>query len=329
MHRDEVDDLGCQNLGDFFGGRESGIILTLSLCVINALSAIIGTLCNVFIIVAVLRTSSLHTPSIIVVSSLAFSDMLVGILVQPSLVTMNVGGILGDNSVYCKAGTAFQFTAVLFSGNSFFVLTLVSAERLTAMHFHLRYSTIATSRKILLLIVFLWVVSLVIAILRVFVLERDVSTKMFLIVLLTNMLISLLIHLKLIRIINKHKANIRTQVQVACAVSQRAERGSSVCSSQGQKSVWTVIFITGLIYVCFLPFLTVVVIEYFIGFTTLLGSLYFITETIIFVNSTLNPLIFCYRIREIRRAVIKMLRNRICKTRALSRVSPLNTQVNN
>lgn len=47
--------------------------------------------------------------------------------------------------------------------------------------------------------------------------------------------------------------------------------------------------------------------ETFIGYTKTVKIAYDYATTVVFINSFLNPVVYCWRIREIRRAVKKIL----------------------
>ncbi|KAM7437998.1 cannabinoid receptor [Porites harrisoni] len=51
-------------------------------------------------------------------------------------------------------------------------------------------------------------------------------------------------------------------------------------------------------------------IDVFIGYTRTVKVAYYYAVTFIFINSCLNPFVYCWRIREIRRAVKNILTTR-------------------
>ena len=60
---------------------------------------------------------------------------------------------------------------------------------------------------------------------------------------------------------------------------------------------------------CYLPFYCVRFAMKIVGETILLQKLKFFSFTLIFLNSSLNPLIYCWKMRHVRQAVKEILRN--------------------
>ena len=77
-----------------------------------------------------------------------------------------------------------------------------------------------------------------------------------------------------------------------------------------KKSAVTVLYIYGLFLIVYLPFFVELIIDVFIGYTRTVKIAYYYAVTFIFINSCLNPFVYCWRIREIRRAVKNILTRR-------------------
>ena len=75
-----------------------------------------------------------------------------------------------------------------------------------------------------------------------------------------------------------------------------------------KKSAVTVIYIYGLLFIFYLPFGVTLLVEAFIGYTRSVKISYDYVKTVVLINSLLDPLVYCWRIREIRRAVMNTLR---------------------
>ena len=51
--------------------------------IVNRLCSVLAVTCNLVVILAIVRNSSLHTPSYVLLCNLAVSDLAVGLVVQP------------------------------------------------------------------------------------------------------------------------------------------------------------------------------------------------------------------------------------------------------
>ena len=112
--------------------------------------------------------------------------------------------------------------------------------------------------------------------------------------------------LKISRVIRRHSAQIHAQ--------QHRQR-PTMNMQRYKKSVNVMNYIIGVFVVCYLPSF-IVFIVYDVLKTKMLGKnveLYYILHlsiTFVLMNSGLNPLIFCWRIEEIRNALVQLLRRR-------------------
>ena len=78
----------------------------ISTAALNLFFSVSAIICNTLVLVAIRRTSSLWLPTKILLSSLAFADVCVGILVQPFF-AMKI--LLGNNLARCVVGVLFDF----------------------------------------------------------------------------------------------------------------------------------------------------------------------------------------------------------------------------
>ena len=61
---------------------------------------------------------------------------------------------------------------------------------------------------------------------------------------------------------------------------------------------------------CYLPDICVLIIVAFISEPRIdIGHLHFYTLTLLFLNSTLNPLIYCWKMKRIQHTIVGALRN--------------------
>ena len=70
------------------------------------------------------------------------------------------------------------------------------------------------------------------------------------------------------------------------------------------------LYVVSLFLACFIPFLTVLVAKRQRGGGPTLNIIYNVFATVVYLNSSLNPFVYCYRLKEIRVAVFKILGRR-------------------
>ena len=96
----------------------------------------------------------------------------------------------------------------------------------------------------------------------------------------------------------------------------KRSRSSRQCGEHAQcrKSAVTVLYFYALLLIFSLPFCVTTLVETFIGYNRAVKIAYIYVTTAVFINSCLNPLVYCWRIREIRQAVRNLLNIKNWKT---------------
>ena len=119
--------------------------------------------------------------------------------------------------------------------------------------------------------------------------------------------------LGIFRIIRKHQAKIAIEKQLSIRFCHRNIEKSF---KNQEKASRTTMCISALNFICYAPYLGVSFVLAVRGETNLpVGAriAWNMAATIVFLNSSLNPILYCYRMREIRRAVRKVLKSMPCK----------------
>lgn len=106
------------------------------------------------------------------------------------------------------------------------------------------------------------------------------------------------ITLKTFQIVRSHQRQMTQQ--------QQSVQNSTLNAIKCRKFAMTVLYVFDLFVIFCLPGLVVILIETFSGFTKAIKIVYDYVSTAVFINSFLNPAVYCWRIREKRRAVKKV-----------------------
>lgn len=113
---------------DFYINEEANSVNILN-AVINLVFSVSAVPGNALVLVAIRRTTSLWLPTKILLSSLAYADLGVGLLVQPfSVVKM----FLQDKISRCVIGVLFDFLSGHLSIASFTTMMLISTDKCLA-----------------------------------------------------------------------------------------------------------------------------------------------------------------------------------------------------
>jgi hypothetical protein len=168
----------------------------------NSILSFSATFTNLLVILAIVGTPTLHTPSNVLLCSLALSDFGVGLLVQPTfIVTLNHGQILKH---------FMKFASLLLFGASLFTMTAIAVDRYLALVLHMRYRALVTVRRVSFAVFFIWSFSLLANGLR-YVLGFKTNNAVVILVMCSCLVTSTYCYLRIHGIVRRHKRQIKDQ----------------------------------------------------------------------------------------------------------------------
>ena len=269
---------------------EVSYILTI---IINSITCPFTVLLNVLVIMAVKTRPRLQTNSNILLACLAATDALTGLIVQPSFILWRISLVhgAGGSEGILSFHDAFLNAAILSSS---FHLMLVTFERLLAIKFTMRYSTVITEKNIKIAVAVFWIIAFTSGTFRLLKMQL-----IFLLVEVTLVLVSCIVFIPLAYMIlyhetRRHQKMIKTQQ----LPQEEVER-----FTKENKALKTTVYVVGAVIFCLLPGV-VYLILLAAGFRR--SSLLVLEpwlRTCSMVNSLLNPLIYCWRQKEMRKFV--------------------------
>ena len=271
-------------------------------CVFNNFLCYTAIMLNIVTIHAMRKTSSLPKTLKTLLLSLAVSDVGVGLLGQP-LYTLLLANGLQQKNPNCNTYVAFDIMISLFSIASFFGVVAVSVDRFLALHLHLRYQELVTHKRVVAVVISIWMLSVFLALMVLWV-SLDIVSLIIFIIGVVSLLLTALVYIKIYFVVQRHK----NQIQVL-QVQQVAQNGEMASFASLVKSAVGIFYVYLLFLACYLPhFVCLVAIELY-GPSISLKRLYLLSYLIVYINSSLNPVIYCWKMRHIRHAIMDILRN--------------------
>ena len=246
------------------------------------------------------KTRELHSPSFALLFCLAVSDFLVGMVGQPSFVAFKIAELKENFSAYCNLRIVRFFCGWITAGVSFLTLSGVCIDRLLALTLHLRYKSIVTVRRALIFVTAVWMLWSMWTISKFWIGDKwhIVSATLALL----PIVITALCTFQIFKIARKHQRQLNQQ-----NLRMGNEQNGTVDVLKCKKSAVTVLYIYGLLLVFYLPFLAVMVVETRTGYTQSLKIAYDYVATVVLINSSVNPFIYCWRLKQIRLSVKKLI----------------------
>ena len=287
-----------------FDSTETVFITRILSCVVNCLFSLMSSLGNLLILVVIRKTQDLYWPSFVLVGSLAASDLVVGLICQPLLVALNIAKLKKNFNVFCYCRMLLFVTGWTTAGVSLLILTAISLDRLLALTLHLQYNTTVTVPRVFQTTFIFWSFCVFINVTRFW-----MTTKWYFIplaVFLLSFVVITVCTLNIFKIVRRHQRQINCQTLAVIRLQT-----NTVNILKCRKSAVTVLYIYALFLIVYLPFITLTIMELLIGMTRALATASIYAATVVFINSFLNPFVYCWRSREIRRAVKNILKRQM------------------
>ena len=273
--------------------------IVMANCILNAPLMLLSILGNALVLVAILRTPSIHSPSVIFLCNLAVTDLLVGLVVQPAHIAQQ---IVRTVSALQEAVTAMGFAGC---GVSLWTMTAITVDRFLALHYHLQYPNLMTTSRAIYTIITIWCIITLFSFSILWSLSIYYFFATFCITIC--LLVCLVCFIKIYRIVRRHQLQIHVQQQ-AVENSTDAKNHHIRQSTRSAKNIF--IYFLAMI-LCYSPFSIAVFIS---GFTSIdLKVVATFSLTVVLMNSAINPFLFCWRMTELRAAVFKTVKLFSCR----------------
>ena len=176
-------------------------------------------------------------------------------------------------------------------------------DRLIALLSHLRYPSLVTKSRVRYTVLTIWQIRGVSS--GFYLWKRREYHLMVAVTTVICLIISTFSYIKIYRIVLHHQPQIQVQEQIVqCTDSTNV--GHTIHMVRLQKSAMNTFVFYIFLILCYFPM-------YILSTLHGISLLNWITEwdfahTVVFMNSSINPTLYCWRLRELRAAVAKTLR---------------------
>ena len=285
---------------DYLGNKDKSSYpdtIVIINCVLNAPLMLIAITGNSLVLAAILRTPSLRSPSTVFLCSLAVSDLLVGLVVQPLFIAFRL--------MVCRTLLyAYSIWSGLVCAVSLCTMATISVDRFLALHYHMRYLDLMTTKRATYISVTIWLICALLSC------SYFLSEPMFFLVIAVGIAICLLLstfsYVRIYRIVRRHQLQIQAQQQAV--ESLNTENNLNMLRSK-KSATNTFVFYMCMI-LCYMPVIIyVLVLVFHNDWLTLRDVAY----TVVYLNSSINPFLYCWRLSELRATVVKILHEMFCK----------------
>ena len=268
-------------------------------CILNAPLMLLSIIGNALVLVAILKTPSLRSPSVIFLCSLAVSDLLVGLVVQPVYIVEQMVKTVP------KLQEAVRGMGFAGCGVSLSTMTAITVDRFLALHYHLQYPNLMTTSRAIYTIVTIWCIMTLFSFSVLWSLRIYYFLAAFIITIC--LLVCSVCFIKIYRIVRRHQLQIHVQQQ---AVENSTDTNKQQIR-QSTKSAKNIFIYFLVMILCYTPLFFVYIISSINNLNSMV--LWTFPVTVAFMSSSINPFLYCWRIPELRTAVFKTARLLSCR----------------
>ena len=300
----------CDNLNELFSGTSTDVEdfrpALVANCVFNGFLCYTTIILNIVTIHAIRKTASLPKPLRTLLLSLTASDVGVGLLVQPLYISTLVSR-LNQKRIDCVSYKKFLAVTNFFCISSLLNVVTISVDRFLAVHLHLRYQELVTHKRVIAAVISIWLFSAVICSNLFWAPSVIISQVIRLVIITVCFILVVIVYWRIYIVLKRHKNQIQgLQIQEAQQGVQNSDLSNFL---KLRKSALGTFYVCVVFMICYLPSY----ILSFLQMARLLSpiSLYealLYTTTLFFLNSSLNSVIYCWKMGPIRRTLMNIMR---------------------
>lgn len=275
--------------------------MTVFLVAMNSFTSYAAVMLNIVAIIALRKTPSLRKPLKILLLSISVSDLCVGLLVQPLNVALHV--IDKRNPIVAPLVRVHTISGTFFCTATLLGVCAVSVDRFLTIHLQPRYQEIVTHRRVEAVVISIWVLSAVLSLPRTRTHSEKAILAIIVFITLGCLVAIAIIYVKLYVVLKHHimqdqARNINLDSQTTVAIEDTARQ---------KKCTVAIFYLYLTLLICYLPN-TCIALMIVVDASFPYEIIHF-SDALVYLNSCLDPLIYCWKMRQVRLAAMNILRN--------------------
>lgn len=283
----------------------------LVLSVLNLTFSVVATLGNLLVIRALRKSSSISTTLKNLFLSLAVSDLAVALIPQLMLgvtiaVMLHMEASEKHNiDAFCpEILIIYRFFVMFLASSSFLTVTAIAIDRFLAISLHLRYQELVTPKRIIIALMCLWLSSAIAA----FIFISENNRIVVAVIELYGLFVTTVVYIHIFRVARYHQNQMLAQWQL--------HNDQTITILREKKSAVNTMFVYIVFMACFVPnsCCTILLLADASNLSFMLAN--HATVFLILLNSSLNPLLYCWRYRELRQNVKRTANKILCISEA-------------
>ena len=270
-------------------------------CIFNNFMTHTSIMLNIVTIYAIHKTSAMAKTLKTLLLSLAFSDVAVGLFSQPIYTFFLVKWLQLEN-INCNTYQVINISGYLFSTASFLGVVAVSVDRFLAVHLHLRYQELVTHRRVVVVVIGKWLCSAFFSLITLWGLAgaKEIIES---VIAAFGFIVTFVVYIRIYLTVRRHKNQIHSMQVQEVAHSDELKNFMVL-----MKFTVSIFYVYLVLLICYLPFCICSAVIRIYGSSIASKHFFLYSMSLVFLNSSLNPVIYCWRMRHVRRTIMDILR---------------------
>ena len=261
------------------------------------------------ILVALHKETSLHPPTKLLFRCLAVTDLCVGVISQPLFASfLLLSATTGINWNFLRyIDKLCNASSFVLCQVSVFTSSAISVDRLLALLSGLRYRQVVTLARVRAFITCFWLTGIFGG--SMYFWNDSVAFTVAFAVTTISLTTSVFAYVRIFRKLRQHQFQVHPVPQ-----GQANGRQVTMNIARYKKSVSSVLWVQVSLITCYTPFIVVVTLMTYRG---MLGNklseiAFCVPATVTFLNSSLNPILYCWKIRSVQQAAKDVIKKLNC-----------------
>ena len=291
------------------GGSVDGLYVFLA--VLNIFLSITTSLGNALILIALHKVTSIYPTTKLLFRCLAVTDLCVGLISQPlyTIYFLSLNTYLDIN--WDVLFFIFNVSTIVLAAVSILTSTAISVERLLALMLGLRHRNVVTLRRVRAITICVWVLSCALA--TWIQLGEDkihsITFDVFMVLIILCILVSIISYTKIYLRLRHHQIRLHEN-QPQGQLPNGGEIPLNI--ARYKKTVSSIARVQLALLICYLPHIVLNILSFHDVLHVHLGRAIDVTFSFLFVNSSLNPILYCWKIKDVRQAVKDTIKFNCC-----------------
>ena len=287
---------------------------SIFLAALNIVLAIVATLGNSLLLIALRKVMSIYPPTKLFFRSLAVTDLFAGLIVQPMYSITLIPGISHKNLMYYSIQVTGISGSILCTV-SILTSTAISVDRLLALLLGLRYKQVVTLKRTRAVVGCIWLLSCSMGGWRYSNWGAEASKFTLFVLMLLSLIISICSYTKIYLYLQNQQAQLHAKKHREIHQEPTSNGGEGRLNMERYKKlVSSIAWVQLALLLCFIPFTVGSMLFTHRKLTGVATGIAHFCVSIPYVlfNPALNPILYCWKIREVKQAMKETVRKLNC-----------------